>query len=290
MSNLPIVKDFFHEDTNTFSYVVRDPATKACAIIDSVLDYDPASASTSTIHADKIIAYIKEQGLTVEWILETHVHADHLTAAQYLKAELGGKIAMSQKIGIVQETFGAIYHLDIKQWNAQQLFDYLFKDHESFQIGTLKAYNIPTPGHTPACLSYVIGDAVFVGDTLFMPDYGTARCDFPRGSAEQLYDSVQNLFQLPEDTRVFLCHDYLPETRESYVCESDIQTQKTQNIHIHQGISKAEFAQMRNQRDSGLNMPKLILPAIQINMKAGQFPEPEQNGVSYLKLPLNYFK
>ena len=290
MSNLPIVKDFFHEDTNTFSYVVRDPATKACAIIDSVLDYDPASASTSTIHADKIIAYIKEQGLTVEWILETHVHADHLTAAQYLKAELGGKIAMSQKIGIVQQTFGAIYHLDIKQWNAQQLFDYLFEDHESFQIGTLKAYNIPTPGHTPACLSYVIGDAVFVGDTLFMPDYGTARCDFPRGSAEQLYDSVQNLFQLPEDTRVFLCHDYLPETRESYVCESDIQTQKTQNIHIHQGISKAEFAQMRNQRDSGLSMPKLILPAIQINMKAGQFPEPEQNGVSYLKLPLNYFK
>ena len=290
MSNLPIVKDFFHEDTNTFSYVVRDPATKACAIIDSVLDYDPASASTSTIHADKIIAYIKEQGLTVEWILETHVHADHLTAAQYLKAELGGKIAMSQKIGIVQETFGAIYHLDIKQWNAQQLFDYLFKDHESFQIGTLKAYNIPTPGHTPACLSYVIGDAVFVGDTLFMPDYGTARCDFPRGSAEQLYDSVQSLFQLPEDTRVFLCHDYLPETRESYVCESDIQTQKTQNIHIHQGVSKAEFAQMRNQRDSGLNMPKLILPAIQINMQAGQFPEPEENGVSYLKLPLNYFK
>ena len=290
MSNLPIVKDFFHEDTNTFSYVVRDPATKACAIIDSVLDYDPASASTSTIHADKIIAYIKEQGLTVEWILETHVHADHLTAAQYLKAELGGKIAMSQKIGIVQQTFGAIYHLDIKQWNAQQLFDYLFEDHESFQIGTLKAYNIPTPGHTPACLSYVIGDAVFVGDTLFMPDYGTARCDFPRGSAEQLYDSVQSLFQLPEDTRVFLCHDYLPETRESYVCESDIQTQKKQNIHIHQGISKAEFAQMRNQRDSGLSMPKLILPAIQINMKAGQFPEPEQNGVSYLKLPLNYFK
>jgi len=290
MSNLPIVKDFFHEDTNTFSYVVRDPATKACAIIDSVLDYDPASASTSTIHADKIIAYIKEQGLTVEWILETHVHADHLTAAQYLKAELGGKIAMSQKIGIVQQTFGAIYHLDIKQWNAQQLFDYLFKDHEHFKIGEMDAYNIPTPGHTPACLSYVIGDAVFVGDTLFMPDYGTARCDFPRGSAEQLYDSVQSLFQLPEDTRVFLCHDYLPETRESYVCESDIQTQKTQNIHIHQGISKAEFAQMRNQRDSGADMPKLILPAIQINMKAGQFPEPEANGVSYLKLPLNYFK
>lgn len=290
MSNLPIVKDFFHEDTNTFSYVVRDPATKACAIIDSVLDYDPASASTSTIHADKIIAYIKEQGLTVEWILETHVHADHLTAAQYLKAELSGKIAMSQKIGIVQETFGAIYHLDIKQWNAQQLFDYLFEDHESFQIGTLKAYNIPTPGHTPACLSYVIGDAVFVGDTLFMPDYGTARCDFPKGSASILFDSIQSLYQLPEKTHVFLCHDYLPEKRDTYMCETDIQTQKNQNIHIHDGTTKDDFVEMRNKRDAGLSMPKLILPSIQINMKAGQFPEPEENGVSYLKLPLNYFK
>ena len=232
MSNLPIVKDFFHEDTNTFSYVVRDPATKACAIIDSVLDYDPASASTSTIHADKIIAYIKEQDLTVEWILETHVHADHLTAAQYLKAELSGKIAMSQKIGIVQETFGAIYHLDIKQWNAQQLFDYLFEDHESFQIGTLKAYNIPTPGHTPACLSYVIGDAVFVGDTLFMPDYGTARCDFPKGSASILFDSIQSLYQLPEKTRVFLCHDYLPEKRDTYICVKRIFRLKKIRISI----------------------------------------------------------
>ena len=290
MSNSPVVKDFFHEDTNTFSYVVSDPSTQACAIIDSVLDYDTASATTSTTHADQIIAYVKAQGLTVEWILETHVHADHLTAAQYLKAALGGKIAMSQKIAVVQETFAVIYHLDIKQWNAQQLFDYLFEDDEKFQIGSIEAYNIPTPGHTPACLSYVIGDAVFVGDTLFMPDYGTARCDFPKGSAEKLFDSVQSLYQLPEDTRVFLCHDYLPETRESYVCETTIQAQKTQNIHIHEGVSKTEFAQMRNQRDSGLSMPKLILPSIQINMKAGQFPTPEQNGVSYLKLPLNYFK
>ncbi|MCO8043500.1 MBL fold metallo-hydrolase [Acinetobacter bohemicus] len=290
MSNRPVVQDFFHEDTNTFSYVVSDPATQSCAIIDSVLDYDAASASTATTHADQIIAYVRAHGLSVEWILETHVHADHLTAAQYLKAELGGKIAMSQKIGIVQDTFGAIYHLDIKQFNAQQLFDYLFKDHESFQIGTLQAYNIPTPGHTPACLSYVIGDAVFVGDTLFMPDYGTARCDFPRGSAEILFDSVQRLYQLPENTRMFLCHDYLPETRQSYHCETDIRTQKTQNIHIHEGTPKAEFVQMRNQRDAGLSMPKLILPAIQINMKAGQFPEVEANGVSYLKLPLNYFK
>ncbi|MCT8088201.1 MBL fold metallo-hydrolase [Acinetobacter sp. C_4_1] len=290
MSNFPVVKDFFHEDTNTFSYVVSDPSTKACAIIDSVLDYDAASASTSTTHADQIIAYVKAQGLTVEWILETHVHADHLTAAQYLKAALGGKTAMSQKIALVQETFAAIYHLDIKQWNAQQLFDYLFEDDEKFQIGSIEAYNIPTPGHTPACLSYVIGDAVFVGDTLFMPDYGTARCDFPRGSAAMLFDSVQRLFQLPESTRVFLCHDYLPETRDRYVCETDIQTQKNRNIHIHQGTSKAEFVEMRNKRDAGLSMPKLILPSIQINMKAGQFPEPEENGVSYLKLPLNYFK
>ncbi|QXW24546.1 MBL fold metallo-hydrolase [Acinetobacter johnsonii] len=290
MSNSPVVKDFFHEDTNTFSYVVSDPSTKACAIIDSVLDYDAASASTSATHADQIIAYVKAQGLTVEWILETHVHADHLTAAQYLKAALGGKIAMSQKIAMVQETFAAIYHLDIKQWNAQQLFDYLFEDDEKFQIGSIEAYNIPTPGHTPACLSYVIGDAVFVGDTLFMPDYGTARCDFPRGSAAMLFDSVQRLFELPQTTRVFLCHDYLPETRDSYVCETDIQTQKNRNIHIHHGTTKIEFVEMRNKRDAGLSMPKLILPSIQINMKAGQFPEPEENGVSYLKLPLNYFK
>ncbi|RKG29896.1 MBL fold metallo-hydrolase [Acinetobacter tianfuensis] len=284
------VKDFFDEASNTFSYVVSDPVTGHCAIIDSVLDYDAASAVTSTAHADQMIAYIKLHHLSVEWILETHVHADHLTAAQYLKAELGGKIAMSHNIALVQETFSAIYNLDIKQFNAQQPFDYLFDDHEFFQIGQLKAYNIPTPGHTPACLSYVIGDAVFVGDTLFMPDYGTARCDFPRGSAEMLFDSVQALYQLPEQTRVFLCHDYLPAAREEYVCQTDIQTQKTQNIHIHEGTQKADFVQMRNQRDAGLSMPKLILPAIQINMKAGQFPEPEANGVTYLKLPMNYFK
>ncbi|MBD8010446.1 MBL fold metallo-hydrolase [Acinetobacter pecorum] len=286
----PVVQDFFEENTNTFSYVVSDPVTGHCAIIDSVLDYDAASASTSTTHADRIIAYVKAENLTVEWILETHVHADHLTAAQYLKAELGGKIAMSQKISVVQETFGAIYHLDMKQFNALQPFDYLFEDHEYFKIGKLDAYNIPTPGHTPACLSYVIGDAVFVGDTLFMPDYGTARCDFPRGSASTLFDSVQSLYQLPPETRMFLCHDYLPSTRHDYVCETDVRTQKTQNIHIHEGTSKAEFVEMRHQRDATLNMPKLILPAIQINMKAGQFPEPEANGVSYLKLPLNYFK
>ena len=284
------IQHFFDENTNTFSYVVSDPVTLQCAIIDSVLDYDPASATTSTIHADEIIAYIQKNELTVEWILETHVHADHLTASQYLKEQLGGKIAMSHKISIVQETFSAIYNLDIKYFNSHQSFDYLFDDHETFTIGELQAYNIPTPGHTPACLSYVIGDAVFVGDTLFMPDYGTARCDFPKGSAGQLYDSVQSLYELPEETRVFLCHDYLPESRERYEHETLLKTQKEQNIHIHTGVSKAEFIEMRTQRDATLTMPKLILPSIQINMDAGKFPQPEANGIRYLKLPLNYFK
>lgn len=289
MSQSAVVQDSFHEDTNTFSYVMSDPATGKCAVIDSVLDYDAASASTSTTHADRIIAYVREHELEVEWILETHVHADHLTAAQYLHSQLGGKIAMSHYISVVQETFGEIYHLDIKQFNLAQPFDYLFADHEAFSIGSLQAYNIPTPGHTPACLSYVIGDAVFVGDTLFMPDYGTARCDFPKGSAATLFDSVQKLYQLPDATRVFLCHDYLPEHREHFVCETDIQTQKQHNIHIHTGTAKADFVKMRQQRDAKLSMPKLILPAIQINMRAGQFPEAEDNGISYLKLPLNYF-
>lgn len=284
------IQHFFDENTNTFSYVVSDPVTRQCAIIDSVLDYDPASATTTTTHADEIIAYINKNELTVEWILETHVHADHLTASQYLKSQLGGKIAMSHKISIVQETFSAIYNLDIKYFNSHQSFDYLFADHETFTIGELQAYNIPTPGHTPACLSYVIGDAVFVGDTLFMPDYGTARCDFPKGSAGQLYDSVQSLYELPEETRVFLCHDYLPESRERYEHETLLKTQKEQNIHIHTGVSKAEFIEMRTQRDATLTMPKLILPSIQINMDAGKFPQPEANGICYLKLPLNYFK
>ncbi|WP_120429850.1 MBL fold metallo-hydrolase [Acinetobacter baylyi] len=286
----PNVQEFFDLETNTFSYVVTDLQTQKCAIIDSVLDYDAASATTSTDQADKIIAYIRQNSLSVAWILETHVHADHLTASQYLKKQLGGKIAMSRKIAIVQETFSQIYNLDMKYFNLHQSFDYLFEDNEHFKIGDLDAYNIPTPGHTPACLSYVMGDAVFVGDTLFMPDYGTARCDFPKGSASILFDSVQRLYNLPDTTRMFLCHDYLPSTRDDYVCETDIYTQKSSNIHIHEGMSKLEFVEMRQARDATLTMPKLILPAIQINMDAGKFPEPESNGQSYLKLPLNYFK
>ncbi|EOR07756.1 MBL fold metallo-hydrolase [Acinetobacter sp. ANC 3926] len=285
----PTVKAFFDEQSNTFSYVVHDAETKHCAIIDSVLDYDAASASTSTQHADEMIAYIESQALIVEWILETHVHADHLTASQYLKSKLGGKIAMSEKIAIVQETFSAIYHIDMKYFNTHQVFDYLFKDHEHFSIGNLAAYNIPTPGHTPACLSYVIGDAVFIGDTLFMPDYGTARCDFPKGSANILFDSVQKLYQLPEHTRVFLCHDYKPQGRDTYIYETDIRAQKQSNIHLNAKTLKHDFVQMRQARDATLSMPKLILPAIQINMDAGRLPEPESNGIRYLKLPLNYF-
>ena len=290
MTQHPLVQHFFDEQTNTFSYVVVDPISRKCAVIDSVLDYDAASATTKTTNADVIVNYIQENSLSVEWILETHVHADHLTASQYLKERLGGQIAISKKIAIVQETFSSIYNLDIKHFNTQQAFDHLFADHEQFKIGELIAYNIPTPGHTPACLSYVIGDAVFVGDTLFMPDYGTARCDFPKGSASVLFDSVKILYQLAENMRVFLCHDYLPEGRHQYSCESSIQAQRGTNIHINDQTIKAEFVAMRNRRDATLAMPKLILPAIQINMNGGKFPEPEENGIRYLKLPFNYFK
>ena len=290
MKQHPQVQHFFDEPTNTFSYVVTDPISQRCAIIDSVLDYDAPSATTKTTHADQIIDYIHQNSLSVEWILETHVHADHLTASQYLKEKLGGKIAMSKKIAIVQEKFSSIYNLDIKHLNTHQLFDYLFEDGEQFNIGELTAYNIPTSGHTPACLSYVIGDAVFVGDTLFMPDYGTARCDFPKGSAADLFDSVKKLYQLDENIRVFLCHDYLPKERQEYCCESNIAEQKNTNIHLNTSTTKAEFIEMRNRRDATLSMPKLILPAIQINMRGGQFPEAEANGIRYLKLPLNYFK
>ena len=283
------VKAFFDTATNTFSYVVSDPETQRCAVIDSVLDYDAASATTKTEQADLIITYIQENSLSIDWILETHVHADHLSAAQYLKQKLGGKIAISHKIEIVQQTFGEIYHLDIKSLNAMQSFDYLFADHETFLIGNIEAYNIPTPGHTPACLSYVIGDTVFVGDTLFMPDYGTARCDFPKGSAAALFDSVKRLYTLPDEMRMFLCHDYLPESRDQYQYETSVYSQKHENIHIDSETQKADFIEMRNHRDATLSMPKLILPAIQINMFAGKFPQPEENGISYLKLPLNFF-
>lgn len=284
------VQAFFDDHSNTFSYVIVDGETSHCAIIDSVLDYDAASVTTCTQSADQIVEYVKREQLKVQWILETHVHADHLSAAQYLKQCLGGRIAMSEKISTVQDVFSEIYHLEREELQQQMGFDYLFKDDEPFKIGQLQAYALATPGHTPACLSYVIADAVFVGDTLFMPDYGTARCDFPEGCAAQLYDSVQKLYALPETTRVFLCHDYLPEQRQDYVYETTISAQKSTNIHIHAGVSKEEFVAMRQGRDATLSMPKLILPAIQVNMQAGRFPKPEANGQRYLKLPLNFFK
>lgn len=284
-----LIQSFFDEDTNTFSYVVADLETGQCAIIDSVLNYNAASVSTQTTLADQIVDYIQQQKLQVQWILETHVHADHLSAAQYLKSKLGGVIGISQKIQHVQQTFAKIYHLDEKELIEQQDFDYLFTDHEAFKIGNLRAYNIPTPGHTPACLSYVIEDAVFVGDTLFMHDYGTARCDFPHGDAAQLFDSIQRLYQLPEHFSVFLCHDYLPDSRTEYVYQTTISAQKNRNIHLKYNTLKTEFVAMREKRDADLSVPKLMIAAIQINMKAGKFLEPEANGIRYLKMPLNYF-
>ena len=284
-----LIQSFFDEDTNTFSYVVADLKTRQCAIIDSVLNYNAASVSTQTTLADQIVDYIQQQKLQVQWILETHVHADHLSAAQYLKSKLGGVIGISQKIQHVQQTFAKIYHLDEKELIEQQDFDYLFTDHEAFKIGNLRAYNIPTPGHTPACLSYVIEDAVFVGDTLFMHDYGTARCDFPHGDAAQLFDSIQRLYQLPEHFSVFLCHDYLPDSRTEYVYQTTISAQKNRNIHLKYNTLKTEFVAMREKRDADLSVPKLMIAAIQVNMKAGKLPQPEANGLRYLKMPLNYF-
>lgn len=283
------IQHFFDENTHSYSYVVVDSVSGQCAIIDSVLDYDTAAAKISTENADRIIAYVTGHQLKVQWILETHVHADHISAAQYIKSRLGGKIAMSQKIELVQAVFSKIYHLDMKQINASRSFDYLFADHETFKIGNLVAYNIPTPGHTPACLSYVVGSAVFIGDTLFMPDYGSARCDFPKGSAADLYDSVQTLYQLPDNVVLYLCHDYLPEGRENYQYKTNVMDQKKSNIHLHEGVEKLDFIEMRSRRDEILDLPKLILPAIQINMCGGQLPQAESNGIAYLKLPLNYF-
>lgn len=285
----PEVTSFFDAPTNTYSYVVRDPATTACAIIDSVLAYDPASGTTSSKNADLIVQFIEQQGLQVAWILETHAHADHLSAAVYLQQKLGGKIAIGAHIGQVQQVFSKAFHIEPAV--TTEVFDHLWQDGEQFQIGELQATVIDTPGHTPACVSYLIGDAVFVGDTLFMPDYGTARCDFPGGDAHQLYQSVQKLYQLPDETRVFLCHDYLPQQgRTTYGCETSIAEQRAHNIHLNKQTTEAEFVHLRHERDKTLQMPKLILPSIQVNIRAGHFPEAESNGVQYLKIPLNYFK
>lgn len=283
----PVVKTFFDQASNTFSYIVQDPNSNACAIIDSVLDFDYASGHTNFKSADEIIAYIQAKGLTVEWILETHAHADHLSAAPYLQQKLGGKIAIGQHITVVQQTFGKIFNAGTAFERDGSQFDRLFQENDEFQIGQLTAKVIHTPGHTPACLSYLIGDAVFVGDTLFMPDYGTARCDFPGGNAAVLYQSVQKLLALPDETRMFLCHDYLPAGRSHYVNQTTVGEQRRNNIHIREGISAQEFIAMRNARDATLAMPTLIIPSVQVNMRAGQMPPAEEDGQIYLKVPIN---
>lgn len=284
---IPEVHGFFDPDTATVSYVVIDPATRAAALIDSVLDYDPASGRTATRSADKLIACVAEKDAEVHWILETHVHADHLSAAPYLKGKLGGTIGIGAEVAGVQRTFARIYH--VAHPGDGSPFEHLFKDGETFKLGSITARAIHTPGHTPACMSYLIGDAVFVGDTLFMPDYGTARCDFPGGDARALYRSIRKLFALPDATRMFLCHDYLPEGRKEFCWETTIGAQKRDNIHVHEGISEGTFAAMRTERDRKLSMPRLILPAVQVNMRGGELPAPEENGTRYLKIPLDAF-
>jgi len=283
----PQVTAFFDEPTNTVSYVVADPKAKACVIIDSVLGYDAASGRTNTVFADKIIAFVRESAFTVNLILETHVHADHLSAAPYLQEQIGGKTAIGNHIDTIQDVFGKIFNEDSAFQRDGSQFDVLLKDKDSFQIGAVSGYAVYTPGHTPACMTYVIGDAVFVGDTLFMPDYGTARTDFPGGDARQLYRSVKKILSLPQESRLFMCHDYKAPGRNTYQWETTIMEEKANNIHVHDGISEDEFVAMREARDSQLDMPKLILPSVQINMRAGQMPPPADNGLSYIKIPIN---
>jgi glyoxylase-like metal-dependent hydrolase (beta-lactamase superfamily II) len=293
----PHIEGHFDRATSTVSYLVMDPSTRRCALIDSVLDYDPKSGRTATASADRLIARVAELGATVDWILETHVHADHLTAAPYLKEKLGGKIGIGSQIAAVQKVFGALFNVSVET-EQDGGFDHLFVDGEQFAIGGLHCRALHTPGHTPACMSYVIGGddggdgsgarplAAFVGDTLFMPDYGTARCDFPGGDARTLFRSIHKVLSLPEDTLLYLCHDYQPGGRD--VCfVTTVAAQRAGNVHVGNGIGEDEFVAMRSKRDASLEMPTLILPSIQVNMRAGHFPEPEANGMRYLKIPLN---
>ncbi|HHI89288.1 MAG TPA: MBL fold metallo-hydrolase [Hellea balneolensis] len=286
MSN-PKVKSFFDPATNTITHIAWDESTREAAIIDPVLDYDAASGRTSTASAQKVVDFVKENRLVVKYIIETHAHADHLSAAPWLKEQIGGDIIIGKHIDRVQKVFGKIFNAGEDFATDGSQFDRLADEGTAFSLGNIPIKAIHTPGHTPACMSWLIGDAVFVGDTLFMPDYGTARCDFPGGDAATLYDSIQKLFTLPDETRVFLCHDYLPKGREEYKWETTIGEEKRNNIHVGGGTSKEEFVKMRTARDKTLSMPKLILPSVQVNMRAGHFPPAEDNGVHYLKIPLN---
>ena len=281
-----MIKDFFDPETWTYTYVVYEREGAPCAIIDSVLNYDPKSGRTSTKSADEVIAFVKAHQLQVDWILETHAHADHLTAAPYLQSHLGGKLVIGDHITHVQEVFKGVFNLDdsFKADGAQ--FDYLLKEGESLAFGNLSLKALFVPGHTPACMAYEIGDAIFVGDTLFMPDVGTARCDFPGGDAKTLYRSIQKILSYPGQTKLYMCHDYPPNNRPA-TGVSTVADEKANNIHVHDGVTEAQFVQMRTTRDNTLEMPTLILPSIQVNIRAGHFPEAESNGVSYLKIPLN---
>ncbi|MFO1072774.1 MAG: MBL fold metallo-hydrolase [Geminicoccaceae bacterium] len=283
----PDVAHFFDEATNTFSYIVTDPATRRCALVDSVLGFDPASGRTCRAAADRLIAAVRAQGLEVEWILETHVHADHLSAAPYLKEQLGGKLGIGQNIRLVQELFGKVFNAGTEFQRDGSQFDHLFADGETFRLGGIEALAMHTPGHTPACMTYVIGDAAFVGDTLFMPDYGTARCDFPGGDAAALYRSIRRIFALPDATRLFMCHDYKAPGRDEFRCETTVGEERRGNVHVHEGVTEAEFVAMRTARDRKLDMPRLILPSVQVNMRAGRMPPPEEDGQRYLKIPLD---
>ena len=285
MSN-PKVQAFFDEATFTVTYVVSDPDTRHAAVIDPVLDFDPASGRTGTASADAVVAFVRDHALEVDWVLETHVHADHLSGAPYIKEQVGGRTAIGTRVTQVQDTFKGIYNLDGLATDGSQ-FDRLFDDGDTFDLGGIEARVIATPGHTPACITYVIGDAAFVGDTLFMPDFGTARTDFPGGSAMELYRSIRRILALPGDTRLFMCHDYKAPGRDVYAWETSVSAQRADNIHINDGVAEDEFVAMREGRDAQLGMPRLILPSIQVNVRAGRLPDPENNGVRYLKLPLD---
>jgi len=283
----PQVTSFFDEATNTASHVVRDPASRRCAVIDSVLNYDTASGHTAMESADELTAFIREQGLEVDWILETHVHADHLSAAPYLKERLGGALGIGENVRVVQDIFGKVFNAGTEFQRDGSQFDQLFIDGERFTIGELDAIALHTPGHTPDSMTYVIGDAAFIGDTLFMPDYGTARADFPGGDARALYRSARRVLSLPGATRLFLCHDYKAPGRNEFRWETTVAAERADNVHMHDGVSEDEFVRMRTARDAKLGMPKLILPSVQVNMRAGEFPPAEDDGQTYLKIPLN---
>ncbi|PWB93884.1 MBL fold metallo-hydrolase [Methylosinus sporium] len=283
------VETFFDEPTFTASHVVYDPATRHAAIVDSVLNFDAASGRTSTKGADEIIAYVNRESLMIDWLLETHAHADHLSAAPYLQTKLGGKLAIGREITTVQNVFGKVFNFGTEFARDGSQFDHLFDDGESFAIGEIPAITLHVPGHTPADVAYVIGDAAFVGDTLFMPDYGTARADFPGGDARALYRSIRRLMALPDETRLFLCHDYKAPNRDTYAWETTVGAERKGNVHVHDGIGEDEFVEMRTHRDATLDLPHLILPSVQVNVRGGRLPPPEDNGARYLKLPLDVF-